>query len=86
MIKFTSKNAQVLREITDGRLLIEFIGEKIKEVDTVSDIKVTAPDEVAVEVKARELAVVKLTEILSALFSGEGDTLPNTEDKEDYKM
>jgi len=85
-VKFTIKNAKILNEITDGRLLIEFIAEKVDEVDSVSNIEATSPIEVAVEVKARKLAREKLTEILSALLSGTGNTLPKDVDKTDYKM
>lgn len=85
-VRFTSKNAKILMEISDGRLLVDFIKQEIKKVESVSDIEVTDPTEIAVEVTAKKLVSKRLEVILSALLSGTDNTLPNKQDKEEYKM
>lgn len=61
-----------------GKDLAIYLGESILEMDCVSDIKSDNPQEVAVEVKARKVAVEKLQNILEGLLLGKDRPRENT--------
>ncbi|HED38065.1 MAG TPA: hypothetical protein ENI76_07460 [Ignavibacteria bacterium] len=86
MSKFTQENAKRLLESSDGKEFAQYIAEEIKKIDIVSDIEVTDPVKVAIEVKAKKIASNKLAGILSALFSGMENTMPKNTDKDAFKM
>lgn len=66
--------AKRLLNSDDGRALVAQLAKAVDELDKVSDIKVTDPVEVAVEVSARKIAADKITEILADMIAARDAT------------
>lgn len=75
------KVAKRIKESEDGQVLIKHLWEAVLSLDRVSDLKSEAPLDIAVEVKARQLAAEKLRSTLSTLLdSHETQNVRDTKD------
>jgi hypothetical protein len=84
-MKIEPKVAKRLMGTNDGKKLLECIVQIITELDSVTGISQTDPHEIALEVKARALAVDKLKDIFLELTSGIQQTSP-VEQTDEFKM
>lgn len=77
------KIAQQLVKTPEGQAFIDYLKKKINELDTVGGVIVTDPVEIAVEIKARGMALQKLKEILSDILVA-GEVAPEGFDPQEY--